>query len=127
MFMIKSISAQIHDTGYGGYPFKIVVQVAVDAKSYAKLPRHGSKRDLGPLVLSVNNALYAFNSNIPAHNPSIDSEGGTRARKGIKTMEFVYFFKDVGAAKALGYELHKGVNSMVPKYGQYINLMKQGE
>jgi len=81
---IKSITGLVHDTGYGGYPYKVVVMVQVDAKEVAKL-----KGDLGSLVVSVNNAVYALNKNIPAHNPSIDSQGSRRAKNGVKTMEFV--------------------------------------
>lgn len=115
MFQIKSIQATVHDTGYGGYPYKVIVQVDVDAKAYAKLPvlrkskqticgRQGAVRDLGSLVVSVNNAVYALNPNIPAYNPSIDSKGSKRSRAGVKSMEFVYFFRDHACAKALGFE-----------------------
>lgn len=117
MFTIKSVRATIHDTGYGGYPYKVIVVVEVDAKAYAKLPilrkaqtticgRSEAVRDLGSLVLDVNNAVYAFNPDIPAHNPSIDSNGSKRAKNGIKTMEFVYFFRDHEAAKNLGFDFH---------------------
>lgn len=115
MFTIKSIFARVHDTGFGGYPYKVIVTVDVDAKTFAKLPvirkaqqticgRKDAVRDLGSLVLGVNNAVYKLNPNIPSHNPSIDSSGGSRARNGIKTMEFVYFFRDHSRARALGFE-----------------------
>lgn len=114
---ISGLSASIHDTSFGGYPFKVTATIQVDSKQYNKL-----KGDLGSLVLTVNNVLYSLNSNIPAYNPSIDSEGSKRASKGIKTLEFVYFFKDTIKAKNLGFEFHSGINSDYPKYGQYINL-----
>ncbi len=117
MFTIKSVRATLHDTGYGGYPYKVIVTIQVDPKAYAKLPvlrkaqnticgRRDAVRDLGSLVLDVNNAVYDYNPDIPAHNPSIDSQGGSRAKNGIKTMEFVYFFRDHGTAKNLGFEFH---------------------
>ncbi len=139
MFTIKSVRATIHDTGYGGYPYKVIVTVAVDAKAYAKLPvlrkaqnticgRRDAVRDLGSLVVGVNNAVCEYNPDIPAHNPSIDSQGGSRAKNGIKTMEFVYFFRDHERAKNLGFEFHgeriKGPDGEpVPRYGQNFAII----
>lgn len=143
MFTIKSVRATIHDTGFGGYPYKVVVTVAVDAKAYSKLPvlrkaknticgHTPAARDLGSLVVAVNNAVYAFNPDIPAHNPSIDSKGGSRAKNGVKSMEFVYFFKDHETAKNLGFEFfseriknHDG--EPVPKYDQNFELKSIAE
>lgn len=137
-FVIDSIIASIHDTSFGGYPFKVTVRISIDVKEFNRLcpitsksqssmfGRRPARRDLGSLVVLVNNAVYDVNSNIPAHNPSIDSRGGSRARNGIKTMEFVYFFRDVERARALGFEFHKGVNSHVPRYGQNISI-KRGD
>ncbi len=136
---IKSVVASIHDTGFGGIPFKVTVMVDISVAEFNKAcpvvgksrsticGRTPARRDLGSLVLSVNNAVYAFNPDIPAHNPSIDSRGSSRAKNGIKTMEFVYFFSDVETATNLGFEFHSGVNSMVPKYGQYIKLQSDAE
>jgi len=132
MFTIKSINASIHDTSYGGYPFKVTVQIEVDAKKYSKLRvtrpaehtlfgRKPARRDLSSLVVDVNNAVYQLNSNIPSYNPSIDSQGSKRARNGIKSMEFVYFFDDTETARKLGFEFHNNV-SQDPKYNQHIKL-----
>lgn len=132
---IKSIVGRIHDTSYGGYPYKIVVQIQIETKEFNKLcpvmrksqttmfGRNSAKRDLGNLVLDVNNALHSINNTIPAHNPSIDSQGHGRAKNGIKTMEFVYFFNDHVKAEKLGFELMKFKNGeIVPKYYQTVQI-----
>jgi len=117
MFTIKSIVASIHDTSYGGYPFKVVVNIDIDSKKYAKLPvttpakstlfgRSEARRDLSSLVLDVNAAVQGFNRHIPAYNPFIDSKGSKSSRNGIKPMEFIYFFKNENAARCLGFEFH---------------------
>lgn len=126
-FVIKSITGQIHDTGFGGYPFKVIAMVEVSSKYYNTLKKFkgSSKRDLGSLVLDINNAVYAINTNIPAHYPSIDSNGSRNAKNGIKTMEFVYFFKSSIQAELLGFEIMKLKNGeCIPKYGQYINIYR---
>lgn len=134
---IKSIKGSIHDLGYGGYPYKVTVLVEVDVKDYNKLPvvrkasvspysrkRQEAVRDLGSLVLEVNNAVYALNNNIPAYNPSIDSNGSKRAVKGVKTLEFVYFFSDHARAAALGFKQHTFKSGEVqPEYGQHVVIL----
>lgn len=135
MFTVKSITGKIHDLGYGGYPYKVVVMVEISVKDYNKMcpiwapakstifGRQPAKRDLSSLVIDVNNHVYRINKNIPAHNPSIDSLGGSRSKNGIKTMEFVYFFKDHERAEALGFDLLKLKNGdVLPRYGQYISI-----
>ncbi len=121
---ITSITGCIHDTGYGGYPYKVVVMIQLPATEYVKLrPIKGHGRDLGSLVLTVNNALYALNPDIPAYNPSIDSKGHKRAVRGIKTMEFVYFFKDHRLAQRLGFKVRELRNGeFYPEYSQYVDL-----
>jgi hypothetical protein len=132
---IKSVTGQIHDLGYGGYPYKIIVMVEVDVKEYSKLPvlrkaesslygkRTEAVRDLGSLVLEVNNAVYKLNNNIPAYNPFIDSNGGKRAKGGVKTLEFVYFMTDHVKAAALGFEqLVLKTGEVLPKSGQYVKI-----
>lgn len=134
---IKSIAACTHDSSYGGVPFKVVVQVEIDVKEFNKLcpvvgksrntlcGRVAAPRDLGNLVMQVNDAVYSINSNIPAYNPSIDSSGHKRAVNGVKTLEFVYFLKDEERARALGFEYHKGHFESVPRHNQRINLMRE--
>lgn len=132
---IKSVTGQVHNTGFGGYPYKIVCRVEIPVVEFNKLckvtsparsticGRRPASRDLGSLVIAVNNLLYAHNGLIPAHNPSIDSQGSKRAKNGIKTMEFVYFFNDHGRAEALGFQLLKLKNGEVlPKYNQYVTI-----
>lgn len=126
--MIKSIIVQDHDSSYGGYPAKVVVKVQLPVKEFNKLcPKRvfGYSRDLGNLVLNVNNAVYAINKNIPAYYPSIDSNGSKRAVKGIKTFEFVYFVKSANQAELLGLDCFKFANGTISvKYGQYKVLYK---
>lgn len=118
MFTIKSVVGCIHDLGFGGYPYKVIATIEIRAESYKKL-----KGDLGSLVLDVNNALYRLNRDIPAHNPSIDSQGHRRAKNGVKTMEFEYLFQDHARAEALGYKLLKLRNGEVlPEYNQYVKI-----
>lgn len=123
MFSIRSITATIHDTGFGGYPFKVIVMVDIPTKDFNKLCSVVSKRpatifrssravrDLGNLVMEVNSVVYKMNSNISAYNPSIDSEGSKKAKNGIKTLEFVYFSKNLDSAEKLGFEFHNFKNS----------------
>lgn len=119
-FKIKNIIGNVHDTSYGGYPYKITVMIEVDNAYFKKL-----KGDLGPLVLDVNNAAYRIDNSIPAHNPSIDSRGHRRAVKGIKTMEFCYFMRDHARAEKLGFELLKlRSGEIIPKYGQYVSIFQ---
>lgn len=134
-FKIKSITGTVHDTGFGGFPYKVIVNIEIDSKDYNKLKvtRKASsgmfghvpaQRDLGPLVLDVNNTVYRLNENIPAHNPSIDSKGSKKAIKGVKSMEFVYFFSDHNKAEKLGYKILKYKSGEVfPIYNQNINLL----
>ena len=137
---IKSITGAIHDTSYGGYPYKVIVMIEVSIKEFNKIcpivspakhticGRQAARRDLGSLVINVNNAVYDINSAIPAHNPSIDSKGDKRAKNGIKTMEFVYFFKDHDTAANLGYEQFKMKNGeVIPKQYQYVDLLPKLE
>jgi hypothetical protein len=133
---IKSITATIHDTGYGGYPYKIIVLVEVPVTEFNKrcpvtvkaertpYGNRPAKRDLGNLVLEVNNAVYALNRAIPAYNPSIDSRGSSRARNGLKTLEFVYFMNDHERAKLLGFQFHERMREPTPKQYQSIDLYK---
>lgn len=135
-FTIKSITGQIHDQGFGGYPYKIVVRVEIPVAEFNKLcpvmgkartsmygPRQAAPRDLGNLVLDVNNAVYKLNKNIPAYNPSIDSNGSSRAKNGVKTMEFVYFFSNHDQAEKLGYEFTvKNEKMTLAKYSQYVQI-----
>lgn len=136
MIKIKSLIASVHDTSYGGYPYKVIAIIELPVKDFNKLcPKIGPSRqtllgrrpalrDLGNLVTLVNNAVYIWNKDIPAYNPSIDSNGDKRTKEGIKTLEFVYFFNDVNKAKALGFEHHRDGTTV--KYGQHsINLLKE--
>lgn len=134
---IKDMYATIHDTSYGGYPYKVIVMVELPVEEFNKLcPKigkarpnpygksSGAPRDLGGLIIDVNNAVYALNSDIPAHNPSIDSKGSTRAKNGIKTLEFVYFFSDHNKAERLGFEVFRHKNGEVlAKNFQCIDIM----
>jgi hypothetical protein len=133
---IKSITGSIHDTSFGGYPYKITVMVEIPVKDFNKIcpivrrdrsyfGSSKSVRDLGNLVLDVNNAVYRLNSEIPSYNPSIDSNGSRRAFKGLKTLEFVYFFKDHSRAEKLGFEVFRNkIDDAWPKYGQYIKIFE---
>lgn len=143
---ITSITGAIHDLscsalsnpGQGGYPYKIVVRVSLDAAEFKTLcPIVGKasrsicgyrapSRDLGSLVRAVNFMLHRLNPLIPAYNPSIDSRGETRAKGGIKTLEFVYFLASHETAEKLGFELmHLRNGECLPKYGQYVELMRE--
>lgn len=141
MFKIKSIVGSIHDSGAapGCLPYKITVMVEIDVKEFNKLcPKVGksentmfgrrpARRNLGNLVLDVNNTVYRFNNNILAHYPSIDSNGDKRAKNGVKTLEFCYFMgkQDWQRAEALGFEYFKfkGQEPMVKNF-QRIDLLK---
>lgn len=117
---IKSITGCIHDTGFGGYPYKVIVMVQLPSKEHKTL-----KDDLGSLVLEVNNTVYGLNRNIPAHNPSIDSQGSKNAKNGIKIMEFVYFFQDHETALRLGFNTMKlKSGDYHPKYNDYVEILK---
>lgn len=131
MIKLKSITTSLHDSSYGGYAYKVTVMVNVNADYYKTLKvtrkaqstmfgHSPASRDLGPLVIDVNNLVYRFNNNIPAYNPSIDSTGTKKAKGGIKTMEFVYFFNDHDKARALGI---KFIRDSIAQYGQYISLL----
>lgn len=137
MFKIKSLTAQVHDTSYGGYPFKIVAVIEVDNKAFLKLPilrrtpasmfgPAKTSRDLGSLVVAVNNAVYAVNRAIPAYNPSIDPRGEKRAKNGVKTMIFEYFSQDYEAAKLLGFKVaqDKNGNQRILDFATRIDLLK---
>lgn len=137
---VKSITGRIHDTGYGGYPYKITVMIEVPVAEFNTLcpivgkASHGicgyraPRRDLGNLVVQVNNALCAFNRDIPAWNPSIDSNGSKRSKNGIKTLEFVYFFQDHTVAQKLGFEVMKLKNGdHYPKYNQRVRILSPQE
>lgn len=117
MFKIKGGAVSVHDTSYGGYPYKATVYILItDAVAFKKL-----KGNLGNLVVDVNNEVYRRSGNlVPAYNPSIDSQGSKRFKNGVKTMEFVYFFKDHSLAETLGIELLKLKNGEVlPKYSSW--------
>jgi len=116
MFEIKSLVGRVHDTSFGGYPFKIIATVTITTKEFNKLPvlrREAASmfggahvvRDLGKLVVAVNNKVYAVNNNIPTYNPSVDSKGGKRASRGVKTMVFEYFIQDFEIAERLGFSV----------------------
>lgn len=135
MITVNSIIGQIHDTGFGGYPYKVVVSVSLPVSEFNKLcpvvsparsticGRKPAGRALGSLVVEVNNLVYGMNSNIPAHNPSIDSQGSRRASDGIKTMEFVYFFRDHEQAIRLGFEVMRlKSGEFYPKYSQCVEI-----
>jgi hypothetical protein len=135
MFTIKSIVGSIHDTSFGGYPYKVTVTIELPVNEFNRLcPQTGkakttmfgrkpAPRDLGNLVMDVNKAVYLLNPNIRAVAPSIDSKGSRRATKGIKTLIFEYFDRDHARAEALGFELLKLKNGEVlPKYGQYLKI-----
>lgn len=136
MFTIKSITGLIHDTGYGGYPYKVVVMIDIPVKEFNKLcpianrtrdyfGKSTARRDLGQLVINVNNTVYDLNQDIPAHNPSIDSQGHSRAKNGIKTMEFVYFLRDHTQAEKLGFEVRRFKNGeCMPVHFQQVNLLE---
>lgn len=132
---LKSIVATMHDTGSapGCLPYKIIVIVQLPITAFNKLcpvsgrsqPRKSRKtRDLGNLVLTVNNMLYAFNKYIPAYNPLIDSDGHTKAKSGIKTLKFEYFMgkQDWQRAEALGYEHFKLNGEVVAKSLNCFNI-----
>lgn len=138
---VQSITGLIHDQGSapGCLPYKIVVQVSLPVKEFNRLcpingparstlcGRQPARRDLGSLVVLVNNMVYGFNKNIPAYSPSIDSQGSKRAKNGIKTIEFVYFLSKSQwqQAEALGFEHFKfeGHDPIVKGY-QFIPLYK---
>lgn len=135
MFSIESITGSVHDTSYGGYPYKITVTIKLSVKEFNRLcPTIGKSRqsitgrvkvprDLGNLVLNVNNALYKLNPNIPAYNPSIDSQGSSRAKGGYKTMEFVYFLNDWNRAERLGFKVRRLKNGeCISVYGDFIKI-----
>ncbi len=116
---IKSMVAREHNTSFGGYPFKVVVEVSLDAKVFNKL-----KGDLGSLVLTVNNMIYKLNPNIRSYSPSIDSRGSSRAKAGVKTLTFEYFDKDLSRAKALGMDVKELKNGeMYLGYNSYVDLI----
>lgn len=133
MLKIKSIYATIHDLGYGGYPFKVIVNIELSIGKFnqlcpkiktkkSKFTKNCTSRNLSELVQKVNNMVYKYNCHIPAFNPSIDSKGSKRSKNGIKTLEFVYFFKNTNNARNLGFKFHDKVNVNFPIYNQYIDL-----
>lgn len=113
-FKIKSIIASAANTGC--HAAKVIVEIEVNSKELAKL-----KGDLGSLVLDVNNAVYKHNKHIPSYHPSIDPQGSSRAKNGVKTMEFQYFVERVEDAKALGFPVTR--SGEVLSYGVHIDLL----
>lgn len=119
-YNLKSLSLQNHDTSYGGFKFKYVAVINVDAKEFKKL-----KGDLGNLVLKLNNDLYN-QVGVPAHHPTV---GGmhNRASKGLKTLEFTYYSNDTDKAESFGVQMLRFKSGEVtPKeYRIYVDLLKQ--
>lgn len=114
---IESMIARTHDSSYGGYPYKIEVQVSIDSKEFKAL-----KNGIGPIVIFVNNEVYRFNEKIPAYNPSV---GGLelRCKKGVKTLRFTYYLQDHEVAISLGFETKRLKNGeFIAPFSQSLNL-----
>lgn len=135
-FKIVSLIASVHDTSYGGYPYKVTAIIEIPIETFNEMcPKTGpshttlfgrrpAQRDLGALCLDVSNAIYVINKNIWASNPSIDATGGSRAKNGVKTLRFEYFSQNTDRAKGLGFQHHKDGTTV--KYGQpSINLLAE--
>jgi len=116
---IQALVGRIHDTSFGGYPYKVVATVEVSAQDFKRL-----KGDLGNLVLDVNNAVYALSPEVPSYNPMVDSK--RRAKGGVKTLEFVYHFKDHERALKVGFNTKLLRNGeYLPAFGDYVNLLNK--
>ena len=122
-FTIKSITAATHDSSYGGYPFKVSVQVEIDQKIWAKYKKNSH---LGQLYgVDISNAVYAINRNIPASNPTVDDR--KRSSKGVKTIGLTYYMSNhestAERAKALGLKVTVDKTGRVfGGYNDYVRI-----
>lgn len=124
-WLLTSLIGLIHDSNPGelGYPYKIEAEFVIDAKEFASIKR---KNELGRLFgVDLSNEIYAINSNIPAHNPTVNYS--KPARNNRKLLKLTYFLRDHERAAALGFEQHRFKNGYVSaKYGQRIDLLSRG-
>lgn len=100
---ITSIAACSHDSSYGGYPFKVEVTVRMCSKEWAKAR---AKNQLGQLYgIDISNAVFAFNRNIDASNPTVNDT--KRASKGEKLITLTYYMRDLDKAEKLGLKVKR--------------------
>lgn len=98
-FTIQNISVSHHDSGFGGYRWKLEVRVDVDKTEWHALKK---KNQLGQLYgIDVGNAL--FRSGYDKHGysvPQIDDK--PRCKGNIKSIGYTVLFNSDEAAEAYG-------------------------
>ncbi len=118
-FKIINITAMLHDSSYGGYPWKTMVRIEIDSKWWARIRKANG---LGMLYgVDISNAVGRINSNIRAYQPTVDDQ--SRARKGIKTITLTYFSQDYEAARKIGFNVKIcGGEPAILDYGKQIEI-----
>jgi len=97
-------------------PWEIVVQIEIDNKEFLSIKK---KHDLAHLYcVTVSNAIYSFNSDIPASKPYVDAT--RRASKGLKTITLSYFLSSPEIAQKLGLKV---VADKYGSYGDYVDIL----
>ena len=121
-FTIKTIIASTHDSSFGGYPFKVSVNIEIDQKVWAKYKKQSN---LGQLYgIDIGNAVYAINNNIPALNPSVDDR--KRSSNGVKIINLTYYManneRTAISAKELGLKVNVDKSGHV--FGGFSDYVK---
>lgn len=109
MFTIKTIHARALVACGIDSIWAVEVVVHMPVKAWTK---HRDNNQLGMLYgVDISNAVFAINSNIPAHNPTVDSS--SRAKNGIKTIHLSYRFTNPDKAESLGLKLKRFKNGII--------------
>jgi hypothetical protein len=96
-FELVSICLVEHDTGFGGFPWKVAVEVTVDAKLWK---RHRERGELGQFYnLDIGNSIYR-EYGVGGVNPTVDDE--TRAKSGRNTIRITHYLRENTEAEKLG-------------------------
>ena len=98
-FTIQRIAVTQHDSSFGGYRWKLIVNVDVDKTQWHALKK---KNQLGQLYgVDISNAL--FRSGYDKHGYSVPQIDDKRRCKGnIKSVVYTVFFNSDDAAESYG-------------------------
>ena len=111
-----SISAQ----GKWHHGAEVSVIVHVEAARWHKLAKQGN---LGQLYgVDISNAVYRFNSSIPASMPTVDDR--SRAKRGFKRITLTYHVMDPNQARALGLQVRMLKSGAMDSADGYVNLYR---
>jgi len=121
-FKIILINGRVHDTSYGGYPWRIDVVVELNVKDWQL---YRKKKMLGQMYgVDFSNAVYHINNNIPASCPMVDDR--KRAKNGIKTINLTYFLRDADRAENLGFEVYRHPSGETsPGFADYVSIYRE--